>query len=66
MNPITCIALLLVFSPHPIVPPAALPEAVEAHAQAASPPGWLAEAMAAWRGPWIVRPDLYDHRYITW
>ncbi|TMA22091.1 MAG: hypothetical protein E6J88_14830 [Deltaproteobacteria bacterium] len=66
MNPMTCIALLLVFSARPIVPPAALPEAVEAGRRPSSPPGWPAQATVAWRGPWIMRPDLYDHRYITW
>jgi hypothetical protein len=66
MNPMTCIALLLVLSPSSTVPPAALPEVVEADPRPASPPAWLAQAPAAWRGPWIVRPDLYDHRYITW
>jgi len=66
MNPMTCIALLLVFSPRPVVPRAALPEAVDAEPQPASPTGWLERATTTWRGPWIVRPDLYDHRYIIW
>ena len=65
MNPMT-IALLLVFSPRPIVPPDALPEVVQAQPAPASPPRWLVEATSSWGGPWIVRPDLYDHRYITW
>jgi hypothetical protein len=55
------------------VPAAALPEAVTLHPAAEgdpSPPAvsrWSAEALAAWPGPWDVRPPgLYDHRYITW
>ena len=66
MSPLTCVALLLVFSTRPVMPPAALPRAVESDARPTSPPAWLAQAAAAWRGPWIARPDLYDHRYITW
>lgn len=66
MDPMTCAALLLVFSPPPMVPPAALPEAVEATSRNAEQPAWVARLRETWQGPWIVRPDLYDHRYITW
>ena len=66
MSALTSVAVLLVFSTRPVVPPGALPQAVESDARPASPPAWLAQAAAVWRGPWIARPDLYDHRYITW
>jgi len=62
-------ALLLVLAstaPPPVVPPDALPEAVEAHPLSAPPPKSSAEAYAAWGGPWLLRPNLYDYRYITW
>jgi hypothetical protein len=69
MNSTTSIAALLLLlastaPPRPAVPPEALSETVQAHPSSA--PSWLAKALEAWRGPWIVRPDRYDHRYITW
>jgi hypothetical protein len=66
MDPMTCAALLLVFCPRPMVPPAALPEAVEATSQRPEQPAWVARLRETWQGPSIVRPDLYDHRYIAW
>ena len=66
MNPMTCMALLFVVSPRPLVPPDALPEIVEARPAPAAPPRWLVQAMSLWGGPWVVRPDLYDRHYIIW
>jgi hypothetical protein len=69
MSSITCIAALLLFTattPPPLVPPDALPEAVQAHPVSAPPPRWLEQALAVWGGPGIARPSLYDYRYITW
>jgi len=68
MSSTTCIAALLFVlastAPPPVVPPDALPEAVEAHPAPA--PKSSAEAYAAWGGPWLLRPNLYDYRLITW
>jgi hypothetical protein len=58
---------------HPAEPPP-VPEAVLAHPATgttpelqAEPPRWSPQALAAWPGPWALRPgDLYDHRYTTW
>ncbi len=70
MTPTTLIAsLMLLFAstaPAPLLPPDALPEAIQEHPLSASPPRWSAEALAAWGGPWDLRPSLYDYRYVTW
>jgi hypothetical protein len=78
MTPTTLIAtLVLLFAstaPAPLVPPDALPEtiqaplseAIQAHPLSAPSPRWSAEALAAWEGPWDLRPSLYDYRYVTW
>ena len=54
----------------PVVP---LPQAVLAHPAAETNPSlqpllhpWSPEAHAEWGGPWLLRPGLYDHQYITW
>ena len=66
----TCIAALLLHlactAPSHVVPPEALGETAQAHPLSTPPPGWSAQALAEWPGPWILRPGLYDHRYITW
>jgi hypothetical protein len=75
---ISVVALLLVAASAgaaPVVSGAAapLPQAVLAHPAAETNPSgqallhpWSPEAYAAWGGPWLLRPGLYDHRYITW
>jgi len=69
MSYMTIVPLLLLFAstaPTPLIPPGALPEAVQAHPLSAPPPRWSREALAAWGGPWELRPSLYDYRYVTW
>jgi len=71
MSSPTCIAaLLLVFAastaPSAVVPPDALPEAAQVHPQSAPPPTSSAQAFADWGGPWLLRPNLYNYRHITW
>jgi hypothetical protein len=67
--------LLLSAAATPVVSGSAvpLPQAVLAHPAAESEPSlqpplrpWSSEAFASWGGPWLLRPGLYDHRYITW
>jgi len=66
----TCIAALLLhfaLTPPPrLIPPDPLSEPPQAHALSTPSPRWSAQALAQWRGPWVLRPGLYDHRYITW
>ncbi len=50
-----------------------LPKAVTAHPVAEKDSAFetipwrsSSQALATWGGPWVLRPALYDHRYITW
>jgi hypothetical protein len=75
---ISIVALLLLSASTagaPVISGAAVPvpQAVLTHPAAETNPSlqppprpWSPEAYAAWGGPWLLRPGLYDHRYITW